>query len=208
VNALFPHRLAEAAQAASCHVLQIATDCVYSGAKGNYQEPDPHDALDVYGKSKSLGEVKSEYMHHIRCSIIGPEPYTKVSLLEWFRGQAKSATVKGFTNHEWNGVTTLEFAKVCHGIIKSRMDVPGLHHLVPGSRITKGDLLECFAAAFNREDIRIEKAPAASVIDRTLTTRDEALNRKLWQSAGYVQPPSIPEMVDNLAKFVQPAVLT
>ena len=38
-------------------ILQIATDCVYSGATGGYTESSSHDALDVYGKTKSLGEV-------------------------------------------------------------------------------------------------------------------------------------------------------
>src|SRR5437868_4207618 len=51
VNALFPHKL-------PANSIQIATDCVYSGSKGGYIETDPHDALDVYGKTKSLGEAK------------------------------------------------------------------------------------------------------------------------------------------------------
>ena len=86
VNGLFPHLLARAAERTGCRVLQIATDCVYSGTIGNYREDAPHDALDVYGKTKSLGEVNSPAVHHLRCSIIGPEPKAHVSLLDWFLG--------------------------------------------------------------------------------------------------------------------------
>ena len=72
VNAAFPHWLARTFQQA--RILQIATDCVYSGAKGHYVESDKHDALDTYGKTKSLGEVSMPNINHLRCSIIGPEP--------------------------------------------------------------------------------------------------------------------------------------
>jgi hypothetical protein len=34
-----------------------------------------------------------------------------------------------------------------------------------------------------------------------LTTADEGLNRQLWTAAGYTEPPSVPEMLEELAKF-------
>src|SRR5262245_47600681 len=107
VNALFPHLLGRAAAQAGARVLQIATDCVFSGTTGGYTERSEHDALDVYGKTKSLGEAHLSGMHQLRCSIVGPEGRGHVSLLDWFLGQPRGAEVKGFTNHRWNGVTTL-----------------------------------------------------------------------------------------------------
>jgi dTDP-4-dehydrorhamnose reductase len=59
VNAQFPHALATAAAAEGARVIQIATDCVFSGAHGNYREDSTHDALDVYGKTKSLGDHRA-----------------------------------------------------------------------------------------------------------------------------------------------------
>ena len=118
VNALFPYGLARTAEACGVHVLQIATDCVYSGTQGRYLERDKHDALDVYGKTKSLGEVGSPNMHHLRVSIIGPEPLKHVSLMDWFLKQAPGSSITGYTNHQWNGITTLHFARLCHGVIQ------------------------------------------------------------------------------------------
>src|ERR1041385_263494 len=43
VNSLFPHVLARAAEQVHCRVLQIATDCAYSGTQGAYTEPSPTD---------------------------------------------------------------------------------------------------------------------------------------------------------------------
>ncbi len=136
INALFPHFLAHRAAEAGFRVLQIATDCVYSGREGNYPESAPHDPLDVYGKTKSLGEILSPSMYHIRCSIIGPEPKGNFSLLEWFLGQPSGAEVTGFKNHRWNGISTLQFARVCAGIIQHEPVIPNLVHLIPGGEVT------------------------------------------------------------------------
>ncbi|MBF0529741.1 MAG: sugar nucleotide-binding protein, partial [Deltaproteobacteria bacterium] len=99
VNALFPHKLAAAAEKVGASVLQIATDCVYAGDQGHYPEGAPHDPVDVYGKTKSLGEVCSKQVHHLRCSIVGPEPKADTSLLGWFLGQPSGSRNNGYTNH-------------------------------------------------------------------------------------------------------------
>lgn len=200
VNAAFPHWLARTFE--QSRILQIATDCVYLGTKGHYVESDKHDALDVYGKTKSLGEVFLPNVSHLRCSIIGPEPKSYVSLLEWFRQQSPHAKVSGFTNHLWNGVTTLDFAKICHGVIKN--DVPGIHiqHVVPRDDITKHDLLCCFAGCYGRSDIEITAVEAPVMIDRRLATENEELNDKLWKSAGYEMGSlRVEEMVEEMAAF-------
>jgi dTDP-4-dehydrorhamnose reductase len=201
VNALFPHRLARAAQAVGTRVLQIATDCVYSGQKGAYVETDGHDALDVYGKTKSLGEAYAPMVHHLRCSIIGPETKAHVSLLDWFLRQPPQATVSGYTNHQWNGVTTLHFARLCQGLITSSLDLPHAQHIVPSGAVSKYELLQCFAREYKRGDVNVNAGLAKTVIDRTLATGDQALNDQIWSQSGYATPPSVPEMVAEMAHF-------
>jgi dTDP-4-dehydrorhamnose reductase len=200
VNAAFPHWLARTFGQA--RILQIATDCVYSGLKGCYIESDKHDALGTYGKTKSLGEVLLPNVHHLRCSIIGPEPKSYVSLLEWFRRQPTNAKTSGFTNHSWNGVTTWHFAKICHGIIKCNTSLGHLQHVIPSGDITKHDLLHCFARCYERSDIEISAADAQQAIDRRLATENEQGNILLWKNAGYQKkPPKIEEMVEEMAGF-------
>ena len=202
VNSLFPHLLARAAVMEGARVIQIATDCVYSGAQGSYVESSIHDADDVYGKSKSLGEAHSDSMHMIRCSIVGPEPGRLTFLLEWLVQLPKGEHVNGYTDHEWNGVTTLHFARVCHGIITGTAGLtPGIQHLIPGGRVTKNELLRCFARVFDRTDIQIAATESPSSTDRTLATEHEEDNRALWRAAGYPVPPTIPDMVTELADF-------
>lgn len=187
VNALFPHYLPEG-------TIQIATDCVYSGMRGKYVETDPHDALDVYGKTKSLGEGSK--LKNLRCSIIGPEVKNHISLLDWFLAQEE--TVNGFTNHLWNGITTYHFAKIVGGIVAEEIELPYLQHIVPADVVTKSELLQIIAKAY-KKDITIRETKAPYTVDRTLSTINPELNLRLWKAAGYDKPPTIREMVEELA---------
>jgi len=202
VNALFPHALAKAASSTGCRVIQIATDCVYSGQKGAYIETEPHDALDVYGKTKSLGECRGPGVHHIRCSIIGPEQKDRRSLLEWFLGHPKGATLSGYTNHLWNGLTTLHFARICLGIMRSGVALPPLAHVLPSNTLSKGELLLAIGRSFGRGDLQIELKAVTEPVNRSLGTLNPALNWGLWASAGYPEPPSLGTMIDELAHHV------
>lgn len=201
VNALFPHWLARNIQGSGTRVLQVETDCVYSGKEGGYTEDAPHDPLDAYGKTKSLGEVKSSKVFHLRCSIVGPELKNHVSLLGWFLRQPLGAKVTGFSNHRWNGVTSLCFARICHGIIKNDLKLPQLHHVVPADQMTKAEMLEEFAREYNRKDIEIRRGETSLPIDRTLHTNNEALNRDIWQTAGFREPQSIPDMIKEMQAY-------
>ncbi|MBI3130019.1 MAG: sugar nucleotide-binding protein [Acidobacteria bacterium] len=203
VNALFPHLLAEASQRTGCRILQIATDCVYSGGKGGYVESDVHDAGDVYGQTKSMGEVHAPNVHHLRCSIIGPEAQGGVSLLAWLLGQPEGARIQGYTNHHWNGLTTLQFAKICGGIIRQDLALPHLCHIIPSNVLHKGSLLQSLARTFGREDIQIDLRPAPLGVDRSLGTLNPELNQRLWAACGYTEPLSLDGMIDELSDWVR-----
>ena len=201
INSLFPHLLSEVIVETNKKVIQIATDCVYSGQKGGYVETDLHDALDAYGKTKSLGEVIYPNFYNLRCSIIGPELKGHLSLMDWFLGQPKDSSVNGYLNHKWNGITTFHFVKLCIGIINSEIKINHLQHIIPNGEISKADLLKVFANAYNRKDIIVNQINAEKVVDRTLLTNNERLNKKIWRSAGYMKIPSIEEMIFEMSNF-------
>jgi dTDP-4-dehydrorhamnose reductase len=198
INSLFPQRLADWASAAGTKVIQIATDCVFSGFKGSYLETEAHDALDVYGKSKSLGEVPNPSMMHLRVSIIGPEVGRSTSLLEWVRNQPEGAEIFGFTDHVWNGVTTTHFGKLARGIIESDLFKPGVFHVVPGNRLPKDKLVQKIASVFGRDDIKIQPKASGNTVDRTLETASPDFNAAMWDAAGYKTPPTIEQMLEEI----------
>jgi dTDP-4-dehydrorhamnose reductase len=177
INSKFPWELSKYTEKYNIKVIQIGTDCVFSGLKGLYTEEAPHDPLDVYGKSKSLGEVFNGSALIIRCSIIGPEVKKQKSfLLEWFLSQPNGGTIGGFEHHIWNGITTLQFAQLCEKIIESNiynylMKVSYIHHYTPNATVDKYELMNIFNDVFkknltiNRVNIPDQK------IDRSLATK-------------------------------------
>lgn len=165
VNAMFPHILARQAKEIGIKVFHITTDCVYSGLKGKYTESDKFDPLDIYGKSKSLGEPKNCFV--LRTSIIGPEIKGKLSLLEWFLSQG-GKEISGFKNHLWNGLTTLECSKIIDQIIKNNLYEDGTKHIF-SNEVSKFEMVNTFKKIY-KTDVKINQANAKDFCDRTLST--------------------------------------
>lgn len=195
VNSIFPLRLADYAETRGFRVLQIATDCVFSGSTGFYTENSEHDALDVYGRTKSLGEVLSPNFMNLRVSIIGPEIGSGSSLVEWVRNQPKNGVITGFQDHLWNGVTSFNFAQLALGIFKARLFRSGTYHLVPKDYVTKDELVRLIAARLERNDLRVESGNSGHAVNRTLATSDNNFNNLMWTAAGFDSPPTIGDMV-------------
>ena len=203
INAKFPWMLAEYARKHDIKVLQIGTDCVYSGKRGLYDEDTLHDPLDVYGKSKSLGEVFDGTALIIRCSIIGPEKKDQKSfLLEWFLSQPQGGTIGGFEHHLWNGVTTLQFAKLCEKIIVSNgcdelLEKSYVHHFTPNTIVNKFELMNIFNETYKKELVINQINKPNEKVDRTLISKynvlDKFYEKKEMKAAIY----ELKEYIDN-----------
>lgn len=199
VNSVFPYELAALAEAQQFRVLQIATDCVYSGSEGAYSEDHVHDPHDVYGKTKSLGEIPSNHFLNLRCSIIGLELKDKTSLLEWVLSHKPGDTFNGFTDHLWNGVSTQAFARIAAGVVRTANDLSGTFHVVPADIVSKDSLSRIILSVFDRQGITVDAIQTDHPIDRTLTTQFPDQNARLWADAGYTTIPTVEAMVADLA---------
>ncbi len=199
INSLFPLEISKTAVDLEFNYIQIGTDCVFSGSKGNYSELSMTDATDVYGKTKIVGEVTSANKALIRSSIVGPETGNGKSLLNWFL-RTENLEVNGFTDHEWNGVTTLNFAKIVLGITKNQNKNIKLQHLIPNDKVNKYELLLLFQEYFSKQ-IKINDAISEAKVDRTLKTNNSRTNDELWKLGGYQKIPSVRENISELAEF-------
>jgi len=149
INSLLPHKLEKICSQNNIKLLQISTDCVFSGSKGNYYENDFPDCSDLYGRSKLLGEVcDSKFALTLRTSIIGHELKGKFSLLDWYLGQ--SQPINGYKNAIFSGLTTLELANIIERFIVPKIEMCGLYH-VASSPISKYDLLNIIAKTYNKK---------------------------------------------------------
>ncbi len=198
INWELPNLLETLSRKFNFKVIQIATDCAFDGSRGKYSESDLPDAKDSYGASKVLGEVSSANFMHIRCSIIGNDNEGS-SLYSWLLSHKENSIVSGYTNHFWNGVTTLSFAKIVNGIVLNNKFTPGTYHLVPSSSVTKYELLGLISRSENRQDLSVLPYETHKKIDRTLTTTNLSFNADLWEYGGYDFVPSVKDLVHEFA---------
>jgi dTDP-4-dehydrorhamnose reductase len=139
VNALFPHKLAIFCQAKNIRLIHFSTDCVFSGRKGDYTEDDIPDPVDLYGRSKLLGEVAGHGILTLRTSIVGRELERHTSLIAWFLSQA-DRKISGYAKAIYSGLTTIALARLLKDILAHHADLDGIWH-VSADAISKYDLL-------------------------------------------------------------------
>ncbi len=189
INAMLPHRLARLCEISKARLIHISTDCVFNGQKGNYRETDPCDALDLYGRSKALGEVFDSHAITLRTSIIGHELASAHGLVGWFLTQ--KGIVKGYKRAIFSGLPTVELATVIRDRILGHPELSGLYH-VAAAPIAKFDVLTKVANVYGKS-ICIEPDDKVVV--------DNSLNADFFaEVTGYVAPPW-EELVRRMFEF-------
>jgi dTDP-4-dehydrorhamnose reductase len=190
VNSLMPHRLALACRAVGARLVHLSTDCVFSGERGGYSETDSPDPIDLYGRSKLLGEVSGDGALTLRTSMIGRGLYRKTSLVDWL--VAQKGRVQGYRNAIFSGLTTRELSRVLCFIIEKHPHASGLYHL-SAEPIDKFQLL-CMLRT--RLGLSLDVVPVDEPrIDRSL---DSTRFRRVF---GYAAP-RWDAMLDELARDI------
>ena len=187
INSLFPRILANVCENEKVKLIHPTTDCSYDGLKGKYTENDLHNATDVYGKTKSLGEPENATV--IRTSIIGEEIGQSRSLVEWVKSN-KDKTINGYTNHIWNGVTCLQFAIICHYIIDNNLFWNGVRHLFSPTSFTKYELTRLISDIYEL-NITINPFETDIKCDRSLSSIYETV----------IPIPELTEQIKEMKEF-------
>jgi dTDP-4-dehydrorhamnose reductase len=149
INGALPHVLGVAATELGARLLHVSTDCVYSGAlpAGAYTEADLPDAVDVYGRSKAVGEVAWGGHLTVRTSIIGFELAKHLGFMGWLFGNPEGATVQGYERAIYSGLPTPTLARTIRRIVEERPRLAGLYH-VASEPIPKLELVRRLNGAF------------------------------------------------------------
>ena len=164
LNSYLPHILADITKDIDTNVIHMSTDCVFSGAKGNYTEKSFRDGETFYDRTKALGELDDDKNITLRNSIIGPDINENgIGLFNWFMKQ--SGTINGYSKAMWTGLTTLQLAKVMEAAAKTK--ATGLYNMVHSKNISKADLLKLFNKYFRNNEIVINEIEGL-VADKTL----------------------------------------
>jgi dTDP-4-dehydrorhamnose reductase len=180
--------LGQLTKLAGIRLIQLSTDCVFSGRKGNYSEADMPDAEDLYGRSKLLGEVDSPGCLTIRTSIIGRELRDQLGLIEWFISR-RGESVEGYAKAIYTGFTTQVLSEIIDEVVTRYPFLDGVWHIA-SDPISKYDLLVLVNEVFGL-NITIGRNETV-ICDRSLDSS------RFRASTGY-QPPSWEEMIARMA---------
>lgn len=190
INTLLPHQLANMGEHFGFKLIHISTDCIFDGKKGNYTEDDIPTPVDLYGKTKLLGETTHPQTLTLRTSMIGRELSRHSGLLEWFLARKSGETINGYTKAIFSGFTTTVLADTLGWIIKEHSHLSGIYHL-SSNPICKYDLLKKLQKAF-RLDIGVRPFDDFHC--------DRSLNGSRFNKATGFKPPSWEEMIKRLVQ--------
>jgi len=193
LNSILPQRLAILSKKHGFRLIHFSTDCVFDGGRGMYTENDTPNALDLYGKSKQLGEVSQENTLTIRSSIIGRELNSSHGLIEWFLSN-RGSSVSGFTTAIYSGFPTIVIADIIRDLIVRHRDLSGVHHIA-SEPINKYELL-CLVDEFYDAGIEIEPS------DQLVT--DRSLNGSAFNALTGFKPDDWPTMIQKMAADTTP----
>lgn len=157
VNVYMPHLLEKWTAGSKTVVVHRSTDCIFSGARGQYTLQDIPDAKSYYARTKAIGELINEKDITIRVSLIGPAlTESDGSLLNWLLQQ--EGDVRGFANAIWTGLTTLEYAKTIENLLNQKAH--GLFQAAPLTSVSKYNLLKLFEKYFPgcRNIVKVDNA--------------------------------------------------
>ena len=190
INTNLPRKLAEICTEVGCKLIHISTDCVFDGKNGPYSETDTPTESNMYGTSKAYGEITTPPHLTLRTSIIGPDSDPDgTGLFNWFIKQ--TGTIKGYSEVQWNGITTLELAKQIEKILKHKFELSGLYHLTTDYPISKFNLLYCIKFVY---ELKMKIEEDASVVSNKCLIN----NRKAEYHASI---PPIPQQIKDLYEY-------
>jgi dTDP-4-dehydrorhamnose reductase len=190
INAVFPHRLADAVARNGRRLIHLSTDAVFSGRDGPYSVTDRPDPIDSYGRTKLVGEVGGAGIVTVRTTFVGWMS-TGRGLVNWLLDAAGEVT--GYRNYLFTPLSLPHLCETLWRLSDTHSDVDGIQHL-GGSPLSKFELLRQLQQRLS--------------LDVTVTPLDEPrTDRRLesedtWDRLGVPQP-TIDQLCEGVISTVR-----
>jgi len=177
IYSILPHRLSRLCEISNSRLIQVSSDGIFSGLKGNYLEQDIPDSKELYGLVKYLGELSESHTVTLRTSMIGHSLRKNHGILDWFLAQNKFCN--GFKNVIFSGLPTIELSIVIRDYIITNSSLSGVYNIA-AKPISKYDLLTKIAEVYKKN---IKIIPVSSpILDRSLNSAH------FYSITGYAAP--------------------
>lgn len=140
LNAELPGRMAAEAAKRGLRFLQVSTDAVFDGVKGNYDEEDAPAPINVYGRTKRLAELAVKAVHPhvliVRPNFFGWSISGQKSLAEFFYNNLSARKpVAGYIDRVFCPLLVNELAAVMLELLEK--DLRGIYHVVSQDHLSK-----------------------------------------------------------------------
>ena len=86
--------------------------------------------------------------------------------MDWYANTLADSTVNGYSNHYWNGITTLAWCEICHGLIENSINLK-LVQAGTDKIYSKYEMLNLFSLYLPNRS-KIDKYSDLNIIDRSL----------------------------------------
>lgn len=201
VNAQAPGILAQATKEMGIPFVQISTDAVFDGSKGNYSEEDLPNPRNTYAKSKLAGEqaVRQAYAEALIARVVffGWSISGKRSLAEFFfNNLSQGKRVNGFTDSIFCPLYVRDLADLLLEALSKNLI--GTYHFFSRESLSKYDFGMALAKRFCLDESLI--TPVETAEGNLLTKRSLNLSAntiKLQSELGH-ELPSVSEGIDRL----------
>jgi dTDP-4-dehydrorhamnose reductase len=177
-------------------LIYISTDSVFDGEKqGAYSEADLVNPLNVYAKTKLMGEEAAQSMNNsliLRTNIIGWTLESRASFAEWMLKSLIDKTPLNLFHDVYFSPLHVDDLSSIIGRIIDR-PVFGLYHCTSSDSISKYDFGKRMAEIFQLSDLNINRVGADSMKFKANRPKNMALNVK---KIGLVLECNLPSAID------------
>jgi dTDP-4-dehydrorhamnose reductase len=155
MNAELPGQLAALANEYNAKFLFVSTDCIFDGKKEGHVETDAVTPVNMYGKTKLLGEQivlkKCSTALIARVNFYGWSMTGKRSLSEWIINNLRAQkTITGFTDVIFCSLLTNSLVNILLGMMS--LNLTGIYHVVGNDKLSKFDFAVLIARQFGLDE--------------------------------------------------------
>lgn len=191
INAVGTRNVAVATEAIGGVLLYISTDYVFSGEKGAaYDEFDPPDPIQMYGRSKWLGEesVRNHCPQHyiVRTSWLyghGSERNFVAAIRRASAGKSRIAVVAD----QYGGPTyTRDLARALPVLIES--ELYGTYHVVNAGEVSRAEWARRILRALSLP-VEVDEVSSETLRSPARRPRRTTLEPRHWRLSGFAELP-------------------
>ena len=201
VNALAPGVLAKAAATRGLPFLQISTEAIFDGKKGNYVEDDTPNPQNTYAQTKLAGEiaVRQAYSDALIARVVfyGWSPSGTRSLAEFFYNHlSQGKRCNGFTDSIFSPLYVGDLASLLLEALSAQLT--GTYHFFSSESLSKYDFGVALARRFGLDEGLINPVITADGNLQTQRSLNLSGNPARLEAAVGRKMPGIDEGIQHL----------